>query len=158
MARSEFIQKFHLRNWTLNIGIVIALILAALLVYALFSRFITPRVDPNRVSNPLNLMTQKITVEVRNATKQDGIAGTVRNYLFERGFDVVESGNAPENQRNEAYTMVYDRAGEIAHARMIANVLGIPDSRIEQKIRTSDLVDVSIVIGKDFPALKPFKQ
>lgn len=148
-------QEINWRKWGLNIGLIAAALFAVLLCYALMGRFFTPRVDPNRVSNPLSLMNPKITVEIRNATKQEGIAGKVRNYLFDRGFDVIASGNA--DKLDEAYTMVYDRAGSIEHARMIASTLGIPESRVQTALRPADLVDVAVILGKDYPALRPFK-
>ncbi|MBN8589288.1 MAG: LytR C-terminal domain-containing protein [Rhodothermia bacterium] len=147
------IQTFW-RNQKLNIGLILAIMVMLVLIWALLSRLITPNTNPERASNPLNLMGDRIQLEVRNATQVKDVAANVRRYLEGYKFDVVESGNA--EKKGEAYTMVIDRSGVKEHAERVAYLLGVPSNRVRQEVVPDAFLDVSIVIGEDFPNLKPF--
>ncbi|MBL7977440.1 MAG: LytR C-terminal domain-containing protein [Bacteroidetes Order II. Incertae sedis bacterium] len=148
------LQSFW-RDQKLNIGLVLAILLMLVLIWALLSRLITPSTSPERVANPLNLMGQRIQLEIRNATQVKDVAANVRTYLENYGFDVVESGNA--EKKGEAYTVVIDRSGVKEHAERIAYLLGVPTNRIRQEVVPDAFLDVTVVLGDDYRNLKPFQ-
>jgi hypothetical protein len=63
----------------------------------------------------------------------------MRNY---KRFDVLES-------------LVIDRTGSTANAERVAYALGIEKKNIVQQINEDYFVDVSVVLGRDYPSLKP---
>jgi hypothetical protein len=70
------------------------------------------------------------------------------------GMDVIDEGNAESFGFLES--VVIDRRGNLAKAREVATVLGIP--RCIQQVRDdpSRLAEVSIVIGRDYRQLRLF--
>jgi hypothetical protein len=94
----------------------------------------------------------RIRVEVLNATHTPGLARRATFYLRDRGFDVVESGNARELRDS---TLIIDRTAHPAWATLVANamdgapVVAHPDS--------SRYLDVSVLIGRNWhPPPEPF--
>ena len=96
--------------------------------------------------------TERVRVEVLNATKVHGLARRATEYLRDRGFDVVASGTARE-QRDS--TLIVDRtnhpvwAGRVARAFNGARVQLAPDS--------SRYVDITVLLGATWrPPAEPF--
>ena len=54
-------------------------------------------------------------------------------------------------------TLVIDRVGNIANARLVATTLGMPSSKAFPQLNSDYFVDVTVVIGKDFNKLNPLK-
>jgi len=50
-----------------------------------------------------------------------------------------------------------DRRGNLDAARKLATILGISQDKVYQKIDRSLYLDITIVIGKDYPRLKVFQ-
>jgi hypothetical protein len=89
---------------------------------------------------------EEITVNVWNATGQPRLAEQVSRSLRTAGYDVLDWGNY------EAYshrTRVVDRTGNVETARRIAVALGI-ESAVLSEVKPSLLVDVEVILGKDF--------
>lgn len=154
MGETKTTQTFWQRIG-LNTGILIGAAVLLVLIWAAFERFSQPRIDPRRDENPLGLMGNRVQVEIRNATEVKGLATRLRQYLMDRGFDVVESGNA--EKADQAYTLVQNRANVPRYAEMIAALMEVPDNRVQDQVNPNAYVDVTIIIGKDYPTLKPFK-
>jgi hypothetical protein len=94
----------------------------------------------------------RIRVEVQNATRVRGLARRATLHLRDRGFDVVEIGNASE-QRDS--TLVLDRSGHPEWSRLVAGALGT--TLVETRIDTSRYLDVTVLIGADWtPPAEPF--
>ncbi|MEJ2617528.1 MAG: hypothetical protein P8Z35_21420, partial [Ignavibacteriaceae bacterium] len=55
-------------------------------------------------------------------------------------------------------SMVIDRTGNKANAIKVADALGIDHKNIIQQINNDYILDVSLIIGKDFKQLKPNNQ
>ncbi len=92
----------------------------------------------------------RVRVQVLNATKVRGLARRATLYLRDRGFDVVESGNA--NPLDE--TVVYDRSGHPDWARRVANAMG--GARVESRPDSSRYLDVSVLVGRSWrPPAQP---
>ncbi|MCY3555405.1 MAG: LytR C-terminal domain-containing protein [Gemmatimonadetes bacterium] len=93
-----------------------------------------------------------IQVEVLNGCGERGIGQQAMRFLRERGFDVVNIDNADHFEYRE--TVVLDRRGTDGPseaARAVGNALGTQYVLLQ---RNDDrLVDVSVVIGKDYGEL-----
>lgn len=154
---SEKPQKDSGSRWGdrfLNAALLGLGLLTLVLLYALATRTIMPRVDPTREANPSQLVGEILQVEVRNGCGVDGVAGTTTRFLRRQGFDVVEVGD--HVRFDEPRSLIIDRVGDLAAARKIARALGIEDDAIVQDLRSDLFLDATVVIGKDFATLKPF--
>ncbi len=141
-------------GFLMNSALAVLALVLLVLVYGLATRFITPRVDPVRESNPAHLVGEIIQVEVRNGCGISGVAAETTMFLRRHGFDVVEVGDYSSFE--EEYSLVIDRVGDRASALKVANVMGIPEERVVQEIRLDYYLDASVVIGKDYENLRPF--
>ncbi len=139
----------------MNSALTVLAIVMVVLVYGLTTRFFTPRVDPVRESNPAQLVGDIIQVEVRNGCGISGLAAETTMFLRRHGFDVVEVGDYTSFE--EDYSFIIDRVGDVASAKKVAHVLGIPEERIVQEIRPDYYLDASVVLGKDYENLRPFQ-
>ena len=94
----------------------------------------------------------EIQVEVLNGCGERGIGQLAMRYLRERGFDVVNIDNADHFDYRES--VVLDRRGTNGPseaARAVGNALGTQHVLLQ---RNEDrLVDVSVVIGRDYGEL-----
>lgn len=139
-----------------NAAILVLGAFVVILAYGLVTRVMAPRVDPLRESNAGQLVGEIIQVEVRNGCGVSGLAARTTLYLRDSGFDVVEVGDF--ESFDVAYSKVIDRVGDLASARKVAAVLGIPEDRVEQEIRPEYYLDASVVIGRDYETLRPFDE
>jgi hypothetical protein len=95
---------------------------------------------------------QPVRVAVLNASGIPRLADRGRARLRDDGrFDVKEIGNAPGFSPDSS--VVLDRVGQVAHARAVADALGI--SRVESKPDANLYLDVTVVLGKDWAARNP---
>ncbi len=98
--------------------------------------------------------TERVRVQVLNATPTHGLARRATDVLRDRGFDVVETGNAPRGTSPES-SVVLDRVGRVEIARQVADALGI--QRVESNRDTNLILDVTVILGRDWqpPAASP---
>ena len=143
------------RNSLLNVVLVVLGLAVIALLYALGARVFAPRVDPVRELNSGQLIGDIIQVEIRNGCGISGLAGEMTQFLRKKGFDVVEVGDSETFEQE--YSVVYDRIGDLASAKKLAKAVGLPEDRVIQEIRLDEYLDASIVIGKDYATLVPFK-
>ncbi|MEA2081191.1 MAG: LCP family protein [Elusimicrobiota bacterium] len=87
-----------------------------------------------------------IQAEVFNASGKRGIAEALSGKLRNYGCDVVLWGNWGNYKK---YTEVIARTGNLSKAVRTANVLGC--SRVRTNIDPNRMVDISVVVGDDFP-------
>lgn len=125
-----------------------------MLLYGLATRTFIPRTDPDREQNPAELLGDVIQVEIRNGSGESGLAATTTDFLRDRGFDVVESGNHTSFDVDSSFVM--DRVGNHEAARRVAAALGISETHIQEDIRHDIYLDVTVIIGADFQNLSPF--
>lgn len=91
----------------------------------------------------------RIRVEVRNGSGVAGAAGRTTEFLRDRGFDVVDFGNA--DRFDHERTVVLDRVGDPHKAREVATALrGVP---IRSDPDSSLFLDVTVMIGEDFESV-----
>ena len=55
-------------------------------------------------------------------------------------------------------SFVIDRAGNMKNAKRVASSLGINEKYVIQQINKEYFLDATVVIGRDFNELKPFKE
>ncbi|HKR10262.1 MAG TPA: LytR C-terminal domain-containing protein [Gemmatimonadaceae bacterium] len=93
----------------------------------------------------------RIKVEVLNATRTRGLARKATDFLRDRGFDVVGSGNDTEPR---AKTVVYDRSSHPEWARLVGLAMKAP---VVSRPDSSRYLDVTVLIGADWrPPPLPF--
>ena len=139
----------------LSTGFLIFGVLAIVLGIVLVSRSFTQGVDPYRENNTGQLVGEVIQVSVRNGCGVSGLAGDLTQYLRKNGFDVVEVGD--HTSFDEEQSIVYDRIGDLESAKKLAAAVGIPEERVVQDIDLEEYLDATIIIGKDYETLTPFK-
>lgn len=96
-----------------------------------------------------------IQLDVLNAAGEPKLAQRMTDFLRRRGFDVVEMGNYREKEIER--TLVVDRGGNRQAALQVANALGIPEGRVVEQQDKTLYLDVSVIIGRDFKTLAPFR-
>lgn len=148
-------------NYFLNISI---LILVGICIYFAFSIIMSSSTSKSRgdlkdvkdttkkqTTNQPNLSIQ---IDILNATGENRIAAKFRDYLKQKGFDVVDMGNYKSEQER---TLVVDKCGDITKSKRIADALGISQKNIIQQLERSNFIDATVLIGKDYNELKPFQ-
>jgi hypothetical protein len=94
----------------------------------------------------------RVRVEVLNATTTRGLGRRATRYLRDRGFDVVDVGNAPAPRES---TLVIDRTGRGDWAAVVAKALG--GARVETRPDSSRYLDVTVLLGASWRApAEPF--
>jgi hypothetical protein len=139
---------------TLFLDVIIGALglLVLVLAYSFASRMIfRPPVDPVRSGSTTPGTT--IQLDVLNGCGAPGAGTSATAYLRARGFDVVEYRNYRSFDVRES--LVIDRAGNRENAEKVAYALGIRKGNIIQQINEDYYVDVSVLIGRDYPTLKP---
>jgi len=131
--------------------VAVVLVVGAFLGSALSQWWTTPLPSDASTIPFLPIADQRIRVEVLNGGERSGMAAAATDSLRDRGFDVVSFDNAPEPVDS---SVVLSRAGEVAWARSVADVLGIPTVRIEPDENL--YLDVSVILGSEWePAMVP---
>jgi hypothetical protein len=126
-------------------------LLVVVLAWSFASRMIfRPPVDPVRSGSP---SPGTIQLDVLNGCGLPGAGTSATAYLRARGFDVVEYRNYRNFDVRES--LVIDRAGSRENAEKVAYALGIRKANVIQQINQDYYVDVSVLIGRDYPTLKP---
>ena len=96
-----------------------------------------------------------IQVDVRNGCGVSGVADRYTDFLRSKGFDVADIGNYVSSDVDE--TLIIDRIGNMANAYKVAKSLGIKNENVIQQLNKDYFIDVTVVIGKDYFSLTPFK-
>jgi len=110
-------------------------------------------VAPQRVIDVHSPTTERIRVQVLNATATRGLGRRAMLYLRDRGFDVVEVGTS---RRTQDSTVVLDRSRHPEWARMVAKALG--GARVEARPDSSRYLDVTVILGTTWrPPAEPFR-
>ncbi|MGN8225157.1 LytR C-terminal domain-containing protein [Gracilimonas sp. BCB1] len=135
----------------LNAAIGFLSVLLLVLVAALFTRIIYPRIFNERTELQSELISEIIQIEVLNGCGISGIANSYTGLLRKNGFDVVETGNFETFDLQE--TLIISRSGVMDNAYRVANALGVPEQNVIQESSPDFYLDVSVIIGHDFEKL-----
>lgn len=155
----EFVSKF--KNYSVNILIILLAVLTLYLFYNLFKRLTTPQTDiKTQVVDSTTYLTKQpsggtLQIDVQNGCGVPGIADKFTEFLRSKGFDVVEMGNF--TTQDIKTTMVIDRAGNMKNAKRVALALGVSDKYVIQQMNKNYFLDATVVIGKDYEELVPFR-
>ena len=134
--------------------VVFALVLGAFAASTWFRyRGTTPESTSEAVADSVPaaraLERSRIRVQVRNGSGIEGAAIRMTEFLRERGFDVVDFGNA--DRFDHPRTFVFDHGGGAGSAREVAVELrGVP---IQSAVDSSPYLDVTVVVGRDVEAI-----
>lgn len=100
------------------------------------------------------IITQEvIQLNILNGCGVSGLASKAKEYLHNRGFDIVEIGNS--NQQYNKTTIV-DRLGDKESVRRLAYAIGVADSSIVVEIDSSLFLRATLILGNDYKELKSF--
>lgn len=150
IERKSGLERHTLQTWLLHVILLGLVILVSYLTIGLVTR--SPK-DAAPPAEPKPLL--KIPrVGVLNGCGERGIAFQMADYLRKHKIDVVEVGN--HNSFDVEESIVVDRVGDLDAARYVAAVLGIPLSNVIQQVNREILLDISIVVGKDYHELKAY--
>jgi hypothetical protein len=104
----------------------------------------------------LKPVQQKSQIEVLNGCGTAGIARSATDFLRKGDFDVVYMGNYKNYNVNKS--MVIDRIGNKDTALKIASLMGISQQQVKTEVDKNKQLDASVILGKDYQNLKPFKE
>lgn len=137
---------------------IIILLLGAVVIFLAYSLIINLFPQKNEIAEEKNIQktSQIIQLEVLNGCGVSGVADKFTSYLRSGGFDVVQSGNYMSFDIEKS--LVIDRIGNRANALKVAKELGIDEKQVIQQLNNDYFLDVSLVVGKDFPVLKPYQK
>ena len=147
--------KTSTSNFFYNLIIIFLGIVIFLLVYSIILK-IKDKEDADRELANKNRTAPIIQLEVLNGCGISGVAEKFTDYLRNNNFDVVQTGNYISFDVEK--TMVIDRTGNKANAFKVADALGIDHKNVIQQINNDYILDVSLIIGKNFKQLKPYNQ
>ena len=137
---------------TLNAVLGFLGLLLVVLLIAVFTRIVFPRIENTREDKNEVFIGNIIQVEVLNGCGISGLATIFTSKLRENGFDVVESGNFDSFDIKE--TLIIDRSGILENAKKVAKALGVSEKNVIQELAPSYFLDATIVIGSDYKQLK----
>ncbi len=140
------------RVWLLIllVGLVALMILSGLFRFV-FSRPVSAEIPEGKGRTAAERIIQ---INILNGAGENKIARKAMDYFRARGFDVVEVNNFT-SVVNRSY--IIDRVGDTTSSQEVAFALGIPDSLIVSDIDSSLYLRCSVVLGKNYRTLKPFK-
>lgn len=141
-------------NTLLNVAIFL---LFAIIVYMFYSIYVKLNSNPDDYTNAAAEISEAdiIQVDVLNGCGVGGVADRFTEYLRTNNFDVVGIKNYISFDVDE--TLVIDRTGNLANAQKVAKSLGIKGENVIQQINKDYFIDVSLVVGRDYFNLAPFK-
>ena len=153
------VLKNNILNYILNGIIIIFLILVGYFGFSLINNSLNSDNNVKEITDTTKSVTKQpnlfIQLDVQNGTGENGVASEFTEYLRKNNIDVVEMGNY--NSQDIEKTIIIDRSGDINKAKKVAYTLGVNERNIIQQINNSLFLDVTVVIGKDFNELKPYR-
>lgn len=158
------------RNTLLNLTIALLGLISLVFVVSFFQRnwrggsLLTDRsgsplpprlIADYREETPVSAV---IEVEVLNGCGVYGLAAQFTDFLRSQGFDVVNSGNAAKF--DYPATLIIQRSERVESSYRMAELLNISKSDTTRLLVRPDLslaTDVTVVLGKDYKDIKPFR-
>lgn len=139
------------KNNLLNSAIGFLGVLLLILLAALASRFVFPRIANERVSEDPTLISSVIQMQVLNGAGVPGLATRYTGSLRQYGFDVVETGNF--DHFDVENTFVISRNGQMENAQRVARAIGVSEQYILREESPDFYLDITLVIGADYESL-----
>jgi LCP family protein required for cell wall assembly len=111
--------------------------------------FTTEASLPEQTDEPLaRLEAEAATIEVRNGTTTEGLAGLTAEYLREQDLQVGRSDNADRSDYPESLVIVY--TGKTYTAEYLARSLSLPLTAVVHGADPNAEHDISVIVGADF--------
>ena len=137
----------------INSIIVLLLLFNGMQIYGIFShRSATGVPAVKKVNDTTHVPLQ---INVLNGCGVNGVGNTMTRYCRQMGYDVVEMGNY--KKFDIEHSIVIDRSGKMSEAQQLASLLGIEKKNVVQQFNNDQMVSASVVIGKDYKSLIPWK-
>ncbi|MHC1737004.1 MAG: LytR C-terminal domain-containing protein [Ignavibacteriaceae bacterium] len=156
MLRPDYIPENNQKAETQKRAILFYTAIAILIVINLYLGyiFILKIIPDNSDSSEGNekVKAKILQVEVLNGCGIAGAGDVITNFLRQKGFDVISTENYQTFDMDE--TIIIDRVGIINNGYKVADSLGITRKNVISQVNRSLLLDVSIIIGKDFNSFK----
>jgi hypothetical protein len=124
------------------------------MLYSIFVKFNSSS-DNYVISENKGEASEIIQVDVLNGCGVGGVADRFTDFLRSKNIDVVGIKNYISFDVDE--TMVVDRTGNETNAKKVADLLGIKKDNIITQLNKDYFIDVSIIVGRDYFNLTPFK-
>lgn len=135
-------------TFSLNTVIGFLSVLLLILVVALVTRLVYPRIQNQRTATPSRLISDVIQIEVLNGCGVPGLADRFTTKLREYGFDVVETGNFENFDMRK--TVVIARNKERQNALRVARALGLKEENVLIEESRDFYLDATLVIGANY--------
>jgi hypothetical protein len=103
----------------------------------------------------LSSTDRALEVEVLDGAGSMKAAQHVTNVLRLQGYDVVEMKRNTSGIVEQSF--ILDRSGNLDAARKLAEDIGISQEKVFQKIDRNLYLDITVMVGRDFPRLKVFQ-
>ncbi len=140
-------------NTLLNISILILLVLLGYFVYSGAGKLFGSK--DTKETNHAPGVQRLIQVKIYNGCGIKGLGEKVTEYLRKQNFDIIDAENYSSFDIEE--TLVIDNRGNPENAVRTAEALGVnPKKNVSQNVNEDFLLDVIVIIGKDYKNLKPF--
>lgn len=153
-------KKSGVLNYFLNGAIILFLIVIIYLAFNSVNNALKSDNGVKEITDTAKEVTNQpnltIQLDVQNGTNENGAASKFTDFLRKNGIDVVEIGNYKSKDIEK--TLVIDRTGDKAKAKKVALLLGVNEKNIIEQTNANLYLDVSVVIGKDFTELKPYRK
>lgn len=146
-------KKKSYQNISLNVIIVILSFFILYMGYSIYAKLSKKEVQTEQIGKNAP-KSEIIQVEVLNGSGVSGLTDKGVDFLRNNKFDVVSKGNYESFDVLE--TMIIDRTGNTANAEAVAKALGVK-TKIIQQVNSNYLLDVTVVIGKDYFNFEAFK-
>ena len=108
----------------------------------------TPELDEAQVEDLNRLAAEQARIAVQNGTTTGSLASHTATFLKERGFQVVQFGNA--DRFDYAQTVIIDYSGKSYTVGRLAQLFHVAESNIQHPSGISSEVDILLIIGQDF--------
>ncbi len=140
-------------NTLLNISIFILVVLLGYFIYSGAGKLFGKKNVAETSQAPG--VQRLIQVKIYNGCGIKGLGEKMTEYLRKKNFDIIDTENYSSFDIEE--TLVIDNRGNLENAVRTAEALGVnPKKNVSQNINEDFLLDVIVIIGKDYKNLKPF--
>jgi len=147
------IKEDHSKNLLLNVSILTLIVINAILAYSVVKTFSFNGTEDYFL---VDSTKARIQVEVLNGCGVSGVAEKLTDYLRINNIDVVNLGNYRSFEIENS--IIIGRNEKIYNAEKVAAIVGLDNQNIIQQINPDYLLDVTLILGKDYRDLIPLKK
>jgi len=108
----------------------------------------SPELGEDQVEDLDRLAAEQARIAVQNGTTTGSLAAYTAAFLEERGFQIVQFGNA--DRFDYAQTVIIDYIGKPYTVGRMAQLFHVAEDNIQRPSGVSSEVDVLLIIGQDF--------